>query len=435
MTRLFRRFGAGLLRDIAHLVLGAGASQVVLLLGTPFVLKAHGAAGFGKYAIVLSISSVVVAFATLRIDNVIPVAETRHRALRLVAAMIGIMVFVTVVECLTLTAAAWLDLRWVTGSTQGLDLWWVPAIAFSQGAYTALRALMMRCSAFKRASQGQLLRAAVFLVLALSLAGAAPAARVGDGECLLAAQFFADMTGCCWFYFGVRRGARRLLLAVPPTRAIAALRANRSLIGATTSSYLLVVANQNLPIWTVGYVFGAQEAGWLAASFRIVVAPTQFVIGTVGVAFTQRLRAKRSKDLPVSGDVVWLVGILALLLLPVSGLLVWIAESGKLALLGQDWSGASTTLSAMVAIAIGSIAYSAVEGLPLLFRLSRFIIGYQAVKLALIVVACGWALVGGVAYLPWIRGYAALETVLYLSNAALTLLTVRRVERAAAGRL
>ena len=164
---------------------------------------------------------------------------------------------------------------------------------------------------------------------------------------------------------------------------------------------------------------------------RVVATPAQFALNTLSVAFNQRIRAKHARGKPILGDVLLLIGLLLATLAPVFLALGWLARSGHLGLLGADWAGAGPTLAVMIFIACGSIFYTAVEGLPLLFRLNRFLLVYHGGRLIVMALAAFVALGGLIGYDSWIELYALSEMAIYAVSAGWIVLFVHRIERRA----
>lgn len=218
----------------------------------------------------------------------------------------------------------------------------------------------------------------------------------------------------------------------PPRRAIAEIRANWNFILTASFTNLVYLVNLNIPLWTVSSVFGLQAAGWFAAARRIVGTPAQFALNTLSVAFNQRIRAKQARGAPILSDVLLLIGLLLAALAPVFIALGWLAHSPHLGILGADWAGAGPTLAVMIFIACGLIFYTAVEGLPLLFRINRFLLVYHCGRFAVMATAALIALAGWMGYASWIEFYALSEIALYGASAGWIVLYVWSNERRAA---
>lgn len=423
----------GLVRDAGVLVAGTGAAQLALLLCMPVVLHIYGARTFGLFSTIIAVASVVGALTGLRVDAAILFITPRYRALRLLAGAVGIATATTAAEYLAIGV-----FQACCGSAAGLFsadyapyLLWIPVIAFTQTLLGVYRTWLYRCSAFALSSASQLLRALVFAGLAIGLGLGWPQERLHITGAILLAQVGAD--GATLLLFVVRTPAhqRRLMLPWPPRRAIREIRANWNFIFAASVTNLIFLVNVNIPLWTVGSMFGLQAAGWYAAARRVVATPAQFALNTLGVAFNQRIRAKHARGKRILPDVLLQVGLLLVALAPIFIALGWLARSPYLGLLGADWAGAGPTLAVMIFIACGSIFYTAVQGLPLLFRLNRFLLIYHGGRLIVMALAAGVALGGFAGYDSWIRLYALSEMAIFGASAGWIVLFVRRSERRA----
>lgn len=423
-----------LVRDAGVLVAGTGAAQLMLLLCMPAIMHIYGARTFGLFATVLAVASVVGAFTDLRVDAAILFIAPRYRALRLLAAAIGIVAAVTAVEYLIigLLYACCGSPAALIGADYAFYLLWIPALVLSQTLLTVYRAWLYRRSAFALSSAGQLLRAAVFSGLAIGLGAVWPRERLELAGAILFAQLAGDGAALVLFLARTGRRERRLMAPWPPRRPIAEIRANWNFIVTASFTNLVYVVNLNIPLWTVSSVFGLQAAGWFAAARRIVGTPAQFALNTLSVAFNQRIRAKQARGEPILPDVLLLIGLLLAVLAPVFIALGWLAHSSHLGILGADWAGAGPTLAVMIFIACGLIFYTAVEGLPLLFRINRFLLVYHCGRFAVMAAAALIALAGWMGYASWIGLYALSEMALYAASAGWIVLYVWRKECRAA---
>jgi O-antigen/teichoic acid export membrane protein len=419
-----------LVRDAGVLVAGTGAAQLALLLCMPAILHIYGARTFGLFSTILAVASVVGALTDLRVDAAILFIAPRYRALRLLAGSIGIVCVATLVQFVAIGL-----FHACCGGTAGLFsadyasyLLWIPVVVLTQTLLAVYRAWLYRCSAFALSSAGQLVRAAVFGGLAIGLGLMWPRDRIDITGAILLAQVGGD--AACLVLFLVRTPARqrRLMLPWPPRRAITEIRANWNFILTASITNLIFLVNLNIPLWTAGSVFGLQAAGWFAAARRVVATPAQFALNTLSVAFNQRIRAKHARGKPILRDVLLLTGLLLGALAPVFIALGWLARSGHLGLLGADWAGAGPTLAVMIFIACGSIFYTAVEGLPLLFRLNRFLLVYHGGRLIVMALAAFVALGGLIGYDSWIEVYALSEMAIYAVSAGWIVLFVHRSE-------
>lgn len=406
-------------RNVSSLAAGAAVVQGSLLVSTPFILYIYGASAFGLFTTVLAFTSVISSLASLRLDAVIPVIEARFRALRLVSAAVGIVGAITV-AAYTVVALVFVCYggpgRWL-GELGTFYLLWVPAVALSQTLLIICRAWMVRSQAFRLAVLCNLTRVAVFISMAIGLGVAVADNSRYAVNGILIAQVCGDFAGICLFLCRSRRRELRLIVPRSIKRPLAELRNNKSLIGTASLTGLLSITNANIPIWTISYVFGLTATGWFSAAQRVVTAPVQFTIDTLGVTFNQRVRERRSKGLPIMGEVLQVTVVLILALAPVFIALGWLAHSERLGFLGPEWTGAGPTLAAMVLISFGSIFYSAVEGLPLVFRLQRILLVSSAARLATTAALAAAALSALVPYATWIYLYAVCEMLLYGGNA------------------
>lgn len=402
------------------LVAGTGAAQLALLVCMPAILHIYGARTFGLFSTILAVASVVGALTDLRVDAAILFIEPRYRALRLLAGAVGIVSVMTVAEYAVIAAAyGWFGgLPDPFGWNYAIYLVWTPIIVLSQTLLAVYRSWLYRCSAFGLSSMGQLVRVAVFASLAIGLGLVWPREGFDIASAILIAQVGGDCATLVLFLARARRRERRLMLPWPPRRAIAEIRANWNFIVTASFTNLVFLVNLNIPLWTVGYVFGLQAAGWFSAARRIVATPAQFALNTLSVAFNQRIRAKRARGEAILRDVLLLIALLLAALAPVFIALGWLARSPHLAVLGADWAGAGPTLAVMIFIACGSIFYTAVEGLPLLFRLNRFLMTYHCGRFVVMSVSAATALAGLFTYNSWIDVYALSEMILYGASAA-----------------
>jgi O-antigen/teichoic acid export membrane protein len=368
----------------------------------------------------------------LRIDSVIPFIDARYRALRLFSAVVG-MIGVAVLASYAAIGIIFIWCHWREvdlGQSFRTAMIWVPLIALTQTIFGTYRAWLYRRLAFRVATSGQLLRAVIWAFVAIGLGYFMRGSESHPVAGILAAQVSGDTAAIVFYLINTQSRERRLMIPWSPSKAYRELQANLSFIGTLSLGSILSTVNQNIPLWAIGYAYGLQPTGWFSATQRVVASPIQFSISTLGVAFTQRMRLKRERGEAISRDVLTLMAVLVVSLAPIFLVLWWLAHSGWIGILGKDWEGMSPTLSAMLLISFGSIFYGAVESLPLLFRLNRFLLGYYGIRLAASVALASVAVFGVLEYGSWIYFYAVIEMLLYGGCAAIVTRFVWRADRA-----
>ena len=418
--------------DAVRLAFGTLVSQAIMLVATPFILRFAGPQAFGLFAIVGSAAAIATVLATLRLEGTIAVQTGIVAAARLTAGVFCLATVGSIFQLVLLLALG----DWLNGSTKlaGDQRWLVlavPLMGWSASLNLTSRAWMVRLGRFSAASFGQMARAFVFVIGAISCSIMVQDSPRQTAMSLAMAQVAGDFACFAIAIHQTPSRARKLFWPPPFLRIVEEFVSNRRFLGAASLSFLASSVTQALPVFTVGLAFGTEAAGWLSAAQRLIMAPVQLVINSIGSVLAQRGGQMRARGQSIAGKVGKILLTLTVVGSPCAALAWLYMPIIVPSAFGLAWIESISTFRAVMAIGFFAMIYAASESLPLLFRLSRFLIVSQLTRLAGTAALMLTAVVTQMSYQIWLLLFVSLESLYYTVYALYSIVAVISRERKA----
>ncbi len=258
---------------------GSACGQLLLLLAAPLLARLYSPADFGGFAILTTLTAALAAVAAGRFELAIPLPEPDCEAHDLVA--VGLLTALGTALIGTLVVAACRDPIGSAFDQPTLTgwLWLVPWTAAAMAAVQVLNQLAIRYRRYHAIGRRNFLQAAVTLLTQLG-AGAA-GLRAGG---LVLGLGIGQAAGALSLLSGARRPdpGGKPTLARRHRLLRAAARYHRFPLMLAPSGLLNVLGLQ-LPVLLFAYYYGAEVAGWLGFTQRILTLP----IALLGLAVAQ----------------------------------------------------------------------------------------------------------------------------------------------------
>ncbi len=316
--------------DVAHLVWGTAASQVILLGSTVVCARwLFTDAELGELSTAVALATILATAATLRLEMAVPIARTDREAHDLVRLVTVLAVAAAGVVALAVAGAEAVGWSYV-GEALGGAAWWLPVTVLAVAVYQTLRMLQSRLGQFRQTSE----------------AGVTGTVVTGVG------QLLAGVAG--W-------GSGGLAAAYAVGRAVSdaqmARRGGFQALGRVR--WWLLARWRRFPAWvlvpavlnslSVGAVaplvqawYGKEVAGQLGLAQRLLMAPAallgQAVAGVFFARFARMVREGRS----TTATVVTVAEALACVSLPVFVPFVVLGPDLFALLVGDAWATAGT---------------------------------------------------------------------------------------------
>jgi O-antigen/teichoic acid export membrane protein len=208
---------------------------------------------------------------------------------------------------------------------------------------------------------------------------------------------------------------RDIALAFRPRirKAFSALLFYRKTLGALALAQIIGSINQQLPITTVMFAFGANSAGWYSLASNLVYMPCKIISSAVGDVYNQRLAR-----LHADGEPVFNLTTRATIWMAVIGLgpftLIALLAADLLALVsGPEWQGAAYSAAIL---ALGSYMFFIsipASNMALIVHARRYIVCWHVLRMATLVTFGGIAMLGLVSYETWLIFFVSGEIFVY----------------------
>lgn len=321
--------------DVAHLVWGTAASQVVLLASTVVCARWFFTdAELGELSTAVAVATILATVATLRLEMALPLARTDREARDLVRVVLAGSAGVAAVVGLLVAGLELAGVHWWTAALGGAA-WWVPAVVLATAAYQTLRMLQSRLGQFRHTSES----------------GVTGAVVTGLG------QVAAGVAGS---------GSGGLTAAYALGRAVSDLQMARraGLRVAGRLRWWLVRRWRRFPIWvllpavlnalSVGAVapliqawYGKEVAGQFGLAQRLLMAPAALLGQAVAGVFFARFAAMVREGRSTTSTVVTVAEALACVSLPVFVPFVVLGPDVFRLVVGDAW-GTAGMVSALL---------------------------------------------------------------------------------------
>ena len=402
---------SGFIMNIGQVASGTLVAQIAMVVSAPFLTAVFPPAAFGAFAAVVAISNVLVTFASMRCDVLIPFARRQSD----VAAFIQIVVLGPLMVSILLVALVAL-LPDEASSTIGGDPFFrdstflVPLVAVGVASMAAMRGLAVRQGHFSRIGLLQVIRVLVLIGTSFVM-GFIGLTALGVG--LIAGQVIGDLVFAVFLWFALDRRHRARLLTVHPRRILRSIRTEASTVKTLSSTQAMAILYERSPPLVILTAFGPVEAGFYALAVRIAQAPATLVASAFDDVFRQRAariwsQGKRFTQLMRDGIVL----TLAVSVMPL-GLGMLVAPSLMEPLFGQEWADAATTLVVMLGVAIFAFNSKSFDKVPIMLKAHRFIFAWHSARLILELGAGLLAFRGYLDYQEWLMVVAIGRSVLY----------------------
>ena len=412
MARSFKSlFQSGFLKNMGQVASGTLVAQIAMVVSAPFLTAVFPPAAFGAFAAVVAISNILVTFASLRCDVLIPFARRQAD----VAAFIQIVVLGPLAVSLLLVALLALVPDEAAASI-GLDssfrdaAFLVPLAAAGVASLAAMRGLAVRQGRFSRIGLLQVIRVLVLIGASFAM-GFMGLTALGIG--LIAGQAFGDLVFALMLWFSLAPRHKSRLLTVHPRRILESIRTEASAVKTLSSTQAMAILYERSPPLVILMAFGPVEAGFYALAVRIAQAPATLVASAFDDVFRQRAariwsQGKRFTQLMRNGIAL----TLAVSVVPL-GLGMLVAPSVVEPVFGPEWTGAATTLVVMLGVAIFAFNSKSFDKVPIMLKAHRFIFAWHSTRLILELGAGLLAFRGYLDYQEWLMVVAIGRSVLY----------------------
>jgi O-antigen/teichoic acid export membrane protein len=416
---LLRLIGSSAFRDVTALGFGTVLSQGILIIGAPVFLRLYQPADFGLYSLAYGWIMLIALLTTWKIDRLIVVVPDRFTALRLLASLAVLAAGAAVVVLAVAAVAGPVIGRFTTEVPSGVRLLWLaPFSGLAFSIMTGFRSYSIRLQKFRLVSTAQIMRAGIFV------AGSVLTALVWDWKAgsgalvILSWQIIADTAALSLHIAGNRPAVRVMVNRLGVRRSIGVLPVHVKTLGVLATSELLGALNQQIAVSVAMIAFGATAAGWYSFAMLAVGTPSSIVASAVSDVFNQRVASLHAKRRPFASVVLTSTLVMALAgILPFT-LIALLAQPALALVMGAKWVGAHVSIT-ILAVSNFFCFVSAVPGnIPLIVGARRFLLLWQASRLACMAALAAAAVLGPIGYVAWLAVKVAIDSAFYVVEIA-----------------
>lgn len=362
---------SGFFRNVAVLVGGTAAGQVVLLLSTPLLTRLYAPAAWGQFGLFQTFVGLAVVAVALRYEAAILSAADPREAAQLTLGAGSVAVVLSVLS--GLVCAGLIGSRLF--GYEALALWAAPVAGFAvlvTAVYSILRYWFIYRDMHSVASK-------VYVVQNIGRA----AVQSGLGALALGASglIVGDVVGRS---VGVVHLARRAWTLIRPNidftwrDVVDCLSAHRKFPLYGLPSSLLDGAAQLLPLPLIVSAFGAETGGFYLLVQRILSVPGALIGGSVGDVFQAQFNVRWQTDPASASSFFWRVaaGLFGLGLVPVA--VVMLAGPTLFGLaFGSTWGAAGQMAVLLAPLSLAALVVSPLSRLVFVMRGQEYKLVYD----------------------------------------------------------
>ena len=410
-----------------RLASAAVIGHVVTFVSLPVILRIYGPEAFGEYSLILSIGTVVLIAASLKLEIVIPTMQRVSLAARLASGLFLLSVLVGLA-----VYPVGMGIYWLTG--------WTPGHAISAAAVCAviavfvslfasflvLRNLLVRLQALAGVALMQIVRPVGFVVLAVVFGLLWPQSAPESGLALLLATVIAILAGLVLGYVYVPARVRRQLWPTRWRRSFQEIRSNTHYLSAVSVSQIFDLISLQIPLWSTAALYGATPAGWVALAGRIVFLPAMILGASLGPILNRRVSASYYSSEQLAERISTYLILLGLSGLVGFGLIAYCAPWLTDVVFGGKWVGAAPTLRIYCLYGFAYFLSATTAFVPILMREKTYLVALNALRVAGLSGAAFAAYLGDYEFETFVALLAVIEVCVYLFSVGYTVHLVHR---------
>ncbi len=342
---LAKGFGSKFVRQVSLMVSGTAVAQAITIIAAPLLSRLYRPEELGVLAMFLSLVTLLSVISSLRYEQaiVLPLEEEEAASIFLLSCCILVgFTGIGLAVCLTFGG----NVARLLGSPE-LERWmmFVPLGLLAAGLYQILNYWSTRRQQYKRISVSQVARSGG-ITGTQTAAGWAGYSASGLIVGQVAGQFVASL----WWAVQVWRESSVLLKSRFRLRELKQMAWKYAEFPKySTPQTLLNAVSQNLPIFLLGFFYGAVTVGLYSIASRLIQLPVTLVSQSVRQVFYQRTSATGQGEVDLHAMLKKTTLSLALIaLVPSLSLIIFGSELFRW-VLGADWGEAGQYASWIVA--------------------------------------------------------------------------------------
>lgn len=388
---LVKLLPGGFWRDVIVIGGGAGISQVIALLGAPFVTRLYEPSAFGLLAVFSSLLSILGAAACFSYQFSIPVPKDDRTALELlVLSVFATIIFGAFTVVLVTTGLSWGLIQDALEPLEGY-LWLIPIGVILFGAYSALSYWAVRSRAYSVIGRTRvwqsISRLASEILFALTYGG-----PLG----LLLGFVLGRSAGIVSLGRVLRNNLRDWKPKIRWMRIPRLAFEYRKFPLFTSPGVLVNAAGSSAPMLIFAWNFGAEPTGWFQLAHRVVLAPVSLIGLSVGQVYLGEM-SNLVHEAPHEMVPLFLRLTKRLALLSLIPVVVIVVGGGHLTefVFGPNWFQTGEYLRLMAIFLVGEAISKPVSQIFNLMERQGLALVWNIVRLAVVIITIHGTAIAG----------------------------------------
>jgi len=295
-------------RSVTLLAGGTALGQAITVLVSPILTRLYTPEDFGVFGVYASILGIVTVVASLRYEYALPLPEDDETAANILVLCFILLFGMTTLSWLVIHGLGNQIVAWANVPGLKPYLWLIPLGMFGAGTYQILNYWAVRKRDFPRIARTRVSRGAVRAALQVGV-GFVNSGPLG----LLLGQLAGETAGSTSLGLAAWKKDRAPFQAISLQGIrLAGARYKRFPLFSSWAGLLDALGLQ-LPQILFAAFYGAEVAGWFALGQRVIAAPLNIVVDSVGqVYFGEAARLPRDNPKTMRSLFLKLTGRLAL---------------------------------------------------------------------------------------------------------------------------
>ena len=369
VDRFRKRFPPnGFARHVLTLITGTTIAQIITVGSSPILTRIYTPDDFGSYTLLFSIASIFATVAAGRYELAVMLPERDEDSINIVALSVA------VASCTSLTLLLVLlffnaPIAKLIGATEVSNwLYLVPLQVVLTSTYQSLNYWSNRKKQYKRLAISRILQSASMLLFSLGL-GLTGLGLAGLTIGYICGQLIS--TGL--LAFEILRKDKQFINLISSAnikeQAIKYIDFPKKL----TISHLIGIVHQQIPIFLISRLFGANSLGFFSMANRFINLPGTLIAESIGEVFRREATEHYHRDGRFDSILKATVSKTFLMALPIYSILFLFSPSIFSFVLGKQWAEAGEYASIMAMMSFFSFVITPIDKAALIVGATKYI--------------------------------------------------------------
>lgn len=375
---ILKNFRSKFAKDVLKLTTGTVIAQALSIGFLPILTRLFTPEDFGLLTLYVALTSVLAAFATLRLEHAIILSRSNIGAAHLLLGTVGVAAIFALI--LFVVVAVFGSRIAIALGTPELEPWLfaVPASVLLISAYQGLRYWSIRRTRFGSVANAAVAKALSMNVTATALGVGSSAGRsVG----LVLGQIAGDLANMLVLLVASRKTLQKLIPKARLRRVVAGIKRYRHLVATLLTTHGAASIYSRLPVFGISTLFGSTSLGFFGLAERVTQAPFALIAGSIGDVYRQRATVAYQQNGRFDALMLATVKRTALIALPLYALGIALAPTVFAFVFGESWREAGEYAAILLVGGYFSFVSVPVDKAAIIVGAYRYIVVWHTVML------------------------------------------------------